>query len=401
MNDNHRIVVRHYTLDTPAGNTATAVSAAVREGNPGFRIHSDHTVTKLDGSTGAFPLLGQIGSNDGRPLLSPERLLFRLHGLLSTPDERPVPETALLCRPTEQSPRRAELEKSLLPMARTLLTQYGVRGIQEVCDDTLPAVLTETLGRMQQGHSTSLLIVAIDSLVNTSTLNERLPHHDVRTTDNAHGRVLSEGLCALWLEAVPNDDSMGDGTLTLSPPISTTEPDDQLPDQRWHSALAQACSEALGSPAPGDPADPTPRPALVMLARAQTMTDELIWYQTNSTLWPLRLSPRANLAMRKGEQDAPQPDPLPAQEILRPAQVLGDTGVSTLPLAIILAAERLRCPQQPASQCLLLDNIGRQRLALLVNHQRPTRSDNIEDDTNAGIHSGHSRHPDPQQVPHA
>lgn len=369
MRNNHRIVLRHYTLDTPAGNAASAVSSAVREGNPGFRICSDHTVTKLDGSTGAFPLLGQIGSNDGQPLLSPERLLFRLPPLLNAPDKIPAPDVALLCRPAEQSPRRAELEKSLLPMARTLLTQHGPHDVQEVCDETLPAALADILSRMQQGHTTSLLIVAIDSLVNTSTLNERLPHHDVRTTDNAHGRVLSEGLCTLWLEAVPDNAPLTDGTVTLECPTIAAEPDDQLPDQRWHDALAQAGAQALGAPAPGDPANPTPRPGLIMLARAQTMVDELVWYQANSSLWPLRLSPRANLAMRKGEQDAPQPDPLPTQEILRPAQVLGDTGVSTLPQAIILAAERLRCPRQPATQCLLLDSIGRQRLAMLVNHE--------------------------------
>ncbi|WP_162925761.1 hypothetical protein [Isoalcanivorax indicus] len=366
-----RIMVRHYTLDTPAGNNASEVCAAINEGNPGFRIYDTLPVSARTGQGSAFPLLGLIGSPDGQALLSPDRLLFRLNTLLDAPDDCPRPQIALLCHPATTNPQYPALAKALLPRLKARLQDYGIEHIEHVDEQQFPAALSRHLQELEQGKQPALLIVSLDSLVNHAALHARLADHDARTTDNPHGRVLSEALCALWLEAVGEETELADGTVMLERLVTHHEPDDQLPDRRWHRALPEAAAKALGCEAPGDLANPVPRPHHIMLARAQTMADEMIWYQTQSALWPLRLSPRDNLAMRKGEKAAPQPEPLPAQHIMRPAMTLGDTGASTLTLAIILAAEWMRAPEQPAQECLLLDHIRRQRLALLIRQLVP------------------------------
>ncbi|MBA3980213.1 MAG: hypothetical protein C0462_06370 [Alcanivorax sp.] len=370
-----RIVVRHYTLETSAGNDAAEVCAAIHEGNPGFRIYDTLPVSAGEGDGSAFPLLGMIGGPDNRALLTPDRLLFRLSHLFDAPDDCPHPRTALLCRPATSDPQYPALAKTLLPRIKAELADYGVEHVAEADQHTLPATLAGHLDNLEQGHRPDLLLVAVDSLINPAVMNTHVAHHDARTTANPHGRVLSEALCVLWLQAVDPEADPDVGELSLDRLSISNEPDDTWPDRRWHQALANAAAQALGVDTPGDLSNPTPRPAHIMLARAQTMTDEMIWYQTHSSLWPLRLSPRDNLAMRKGEKPAPQPEPLPPQQVMRPAMTLGDTGAATLPVAIILATQWMRNPENLGQPCLLLDHVERQRLAVLIQPGMPAMGD--------------------------
>ena len=350
------ICISHYALQAPTGDLPAGLHRACQAGLTAYQAHRDHTAPDPISGAPTPLMLAQLPNDDDAPAFHPERLLPVLDPFIETNLDALQDSQLLLCLPATSRARHALLERTLLPWLHKRLAQVGPLPDTDVTDPQhLPARLASQIDRLMAGQIPSLTLIGLDSLLNEATLVERQPDNDLRTTTWAHGRVLSE---AIALVRFQNGDDNTDGALSCTGLAHDRDNGESRP-----LALARATRRALycdGS---------VPRPDRLVLTRAQRREDELHWYHTHTDLWPVRLSPRDNLAMRKGEKTAPQPDLPPPLHILRPALTLGDTGAASLPLALITACEALRFSLCPARTALVLDSPGNgHQLALHLQH---------------------------------
>lgn len=227
----------------------------------------------------------------------------------------------------------------------------------------------DLLAALRSGDVASFALLGVDSLVHPTTLQHYAAAGTLRTDKLADGVALGEGMawCRFTREAGPyrwQNESRG------------TEPN--------HAAITPIALAGLADTlAYLVPEAPLPRPSLIVHSRAQTPKDDLEWHHARQRLWPQRLAPRVNLAMRKGELDAPQPEPQPYQQQLKPALQVGELGAAALPAAIALACERLGWPLQPAEQALVVDRGDNgERFAALIDHCREAQEGSVRQKQN-------------------
>lgn len=365
------IQITHYALNAPTGDHPRGLFCACQAGLPAFQANRDRTVPDPISGQPSPLMLAQL-PGDGA-LFNPERLLPALDDFLVTHVGLLEDAQVLLCLPGTTQARHARLNQSLIPslhqrIAHLLPGQATANALLITDAQALPALLVEQIDLLACHTLPALVLIGMDSLLNEETLFERQPDNDLRTTTWAHGRVLSEAMALIRFEP---GTATTPGTITCAGVAA--HPGD---DAEAHHGLAQATRSACQQ------ATPLPRPHRLILARAQQRDDELSWYRTHTALWPVRLSPRDNLAMRKGEKTAPQPV-LPAPlHILRPALTTGDTGAAALPLALITACESLRFSPCPAETAMVLDSPGAgTHLAINLRHTLSAASQTPEQPT--------------------
>lgn len=221
------------------------------------------------------------------------------------------------------------------------------------------AALGNLWNGLAEGRWRCVLFAGVDSLANLPTLAQRAGR--VRTTAFTDAWALGEAAACVRLERATG----AEGGIRLHAPVTGHEPHYNAIARNQLKGLAEAAREALT--AAGLEGG---KPEAVVLARAQESLAELEWYHARSELWPQRLPPREQLAMRRGELEAPQPDPEPPVETLRPALTLGETGAAGLPVALALAHARFQLDLMPVRHCLVLDApAGPERLAVCLSTQ--------------------------------
>ncbi|MFV8835165.1 beta-ketoacyl synthase N-terminal-like domain-containing protein [Aquisalimonas sp. APHAB1-3] len=225
-----------------------------------------------------------------------------------------------------------------------------------------PAALAALWQALAEGRCRCALVAGVDSLANLESLTEAQRAGHVRTTEFPDGWALGEAAACVRLE----QDTRGAAEIRMHQPVAGHEPHHGAVGRNHLQGLGAAAGEAL------DAAGLTGgKPDAVILARAQESLAELEWYHAHSGLWPQRLPARQQLAMRRGELEAPQPDPEPPVETLRPALTLGETGAAGLPVALALAHARFQLDLMPVRHCLVLDaTAGPERLAVCLSTQQ-------------------------------
>ncbi|MDX1804748.1 MAG: hypothetical protein R3292_11750 [Alcanivorax sp.] len=213
--------------------------------------------------------------------------------------------------------------------------------IQPLSETGLAQQLPQRIAELADGEAGEMLLLGMDSLLDITSLQDYADHGQLRSDKNSEGRALGEGLAWLVL-------SNREGRVQWQ--------DQVIGHESCHGMTGPAPFRALATMLNGlADEQKARRPSLVIQSRAQTASDALEWHYTCQTLWPSRLSPRANLAMRKGELSAPQPDPLPPMQVLKPALALGELGAASLPMALVLACERMQWRHQPVGDALVVD----------------------------------------------
>lgn len=354
------IRISHYALNAPTGSHPAGVYWACQSGIPAYQADRNRCIPDPVSGTPDPVMLGRIPAENDEAPFNPQRLIPAVDALLDENGPALMGSRILLCLPAPDRARYERLQQSLLPWLHNRLAEVCAAGeIRVTCPHTLPEALVEEWQHLQQGNLTALTLLGLDSLLNEETLNERQPTNDIRTHSWSHGRILSEAIALVRFEA---SNTLQPGDIACTGLGSSAAATDH-PHQQGQ-ALATAARQAAAN-------DTVARPDRLVLARAQTRDHELSWHSTQTSLWPVRLSNRDNLAMRKGEKEAPQPT-LPAPlHILRPALTIGDSGAATLPIGLITACEALRFRVCPAATALVLDSPGGpQHLAMQLHHQR-------------------------------
>ncbi len=354
------IRISHYALNAPTGSHPAGVYWACQAGIPAYQADRNRCIPHPVSGTPDPVMLGRIPAEHDEAPFNPQRLIPAVDALLDENGPALMDSRILLCLPAPDRARYERLQQSLLPWLHNRLAEVCAAGeIRVTCPHTLPEALVEEWQHLQQGNLTALTLLGLDSLLNEETLNERQSTNDIRTHSWSHGRILSEAIALVRFEA---SHTLQPGDITCTGLGSSAAATDH-PHQQGQ-ALATAARQTAAN-------DTVARPDRLVLARAQTRDHELSWHSTQTSLWPVRLSNRDNLAMRKGEKEAPQPT-LPAPlHILRPALTIGDSGAATLPIGLITACEALRFRVCPAATALVLDSPGGpQHLAMQLHHQR-------------------------------
>lgn len=336
------VFVQDYGVCLPTGDSARGLLCAALAGVPAVRLEKTLALAVGDDSRAHHPCLAVLP--DALDLQA--QLDAQLAVLADTCDQ------VLLVLPDIKQERYRRVSGWLDDVERS-------DGAQEkwiISHQTDGhAQFARLLVALREGSVASFALLGVDSLSHPATLQHYAAAGRLRTDKSADGAALAEGLAWCRFTAMA-------GRYRWESESTGVEPN--------HATLAPVALTGLADTlASLVPEGKLPRPSLVVHSRAQTQQDDLEWHHASQRLWPQRLSARANLAMRKGELDAPQPDPQPHQQHIKPALQVGDLGAAALPAAIALACERLSWPLQPTEQALLLDNGDQgERFAALMRH---------------------------------
>ena len=182
----------------------------------------------------------------------------------------------------------------------------------------------------------TVIFGAVDSLVDELTCLELGKQQRIQTVDTNDGVIPGEAAGFIALERKDKIRKIADLPFAWLKGISVEEePNAALADQRRLKGLSSAIKAVLRVCDIGEE-----KIAALTLAMGTEQQAMLEWYQTENTLWPYVASEQERLALQMGEVDTIDPSPPVIPEILNLHLSLGDIGVASMPVAMILACAR-------------------------------------------------------------
>lgn len=318
------VFVSEYGVLSPGGDSPLALLSATLSGVSAVNVIKDLAVAVGSDYRAHFPRLACLPG----ALEWEDRVELALRHLLD--QSHPV----LLITPDQGAPQFSWM--------RDVLSLADPEGrLEWVTVDALASVLSRQVIRLRAGEISALSVFGLDSLVHPVNVMQLAASAQLQTDKLPDGRAVGEGFAWFTLSCQPAPVEWLADAAGVEPNAGEMMPASLLGLADTISALKED----------GE----LPRPRLIIHARAQAPQDDLEWHHASQRLWPARLAPRENLAMRKGEQQAPQPAPPPWQQHLKPAKVTGELGAAAFPMAIALACERLCWSLAPAPQALVVD----------------------------------------------
>lgn len=189
---------------------------------------------------------------------------------------------------------------------------------------------------LKEGLWDSVIFGAVDSLVDELTCMELGKQFRIQTVDTNDGVIPGEAAGFIVLECKDKIRRIADLPFAWLKGISVEEePNATMADQTRLTGLSQAIKSVLRI----CDIDKEKIGALT-LAMGTEQHAMLEWYQTETSLWPNQASEQERLALQLGEVDSIDPEPPAIPEILNLNLSLGDIGIASIPVAIILACAR-------------------------------------------------------------
>ncbi|MCP1672929.1 hypothetical protein J2T57_000021 [Natronocella acetinitrilica] len=364
MGSNDGVPVAHILgafLECAAGDTLPGLLAQTMTGESCLRREPELALHAPGHDKPVTPLVGRIRPNEGSPRNTLPRCLHLLlpvieRALAAARDrETPVHHIAI-CVPeslaSQEAAVMAALTETGLALPECAITLHTVGG----SGATLSGVV-ETLATT---GGECALFAGVDSLVSLAAVQRHLIGAD---PDNRHVTppAVGEGAVCLLLGLVENE---GDDGLARITAVGLGNADGPL-----QTSLFASVEKALD----GQPGNGVPPPAMIHAA-PQGPDYRAALYRAEEQFWPRRLSPREQLATRKGRPTPPPSVLEPEAESISLARLLGDTGAAALPLALALACARLRHPTLPGVDALVVD-AGPGRAGTAVHLARPNTHD--------------------------
>lgn len=328
-----RVFVQEHGMLLPSGDSAQALLCATLAGVSAVSVIKDIAVAVGSDPRAHLPRLACMPDSAEWE----EYLLQAIEARLARSD------LLLLVMPEEGEPQYGWIAE--------VVSQADPDGkIEQVSGARLATVLAGHVDHLRAGEWASLSVLGVDSLVHPVSVMQRAGAGLLQTDKFPDGRAAGEGFAWFTLTTQPAPVEWISHAAGSEPQVA-----EQIP------ASFAGLAETIRSIPEAQPS----RPRLIIHARAQTPQDDLEWHHASQRLWPNRLAPRDNLAMRKGERDAPQPAAPPWQQHLKPAAVVGELAAAAMPMAVALACERLCWPLSPAHEALVVD-AGEQQSRLAV-----------------------------------
>jgi 3-oxoacyl-[acyl-carrier-protein] synthase-1 len=241
------------------------------------------------------------------------------------------------------------------------------------CNQSVTEHLMFVADGLQQRHWDTVIFGAVDSLVDQLTCMELGSQFRIQTTETSDGVIPGEAAGFIVLEyqdVVRHTDELPYAWLKgLS---VQAEPNHGKPDQQRLNGLGQAMSSLLACCG-----ITKERLSSLVLALGTEQTDRIEWYQTENSLWPYQASEQEMTALRLGEVDTIDPEPPAIPEKLDLNLTVGDIGLASLPVSIILAVARFDFSHPVCKRVMVLESGETPfRGAIYIKH--PTNGKQIE-----------------------
>jgi len=199
---------------------------------------------------------------------------------------------------------------------------------------------------LQDGHWDTVIFGAVDSLVHESTCHQLAKESRIQTTYTTEGVIPGEGAGFIILEQLDRQVDDTEFVIGWLKCFSVQqEPNYGQGDIKRMSGLGQAINSILNiCDISKDTIDS------LILPLGTEHSDLIEWHQTETILWPYI---NKDGAQQRGNEADKFPD---TPEILNMSLSLGDIGVASLPVAIILALARFEFTHPVSRRILALES---------------------------------------------
>lgn len=226
---------------------------------------------------------------------------------------------------------------------------------------------------LQERHWDTVIFGAVDSLVNELTCMELGKQQRIQTAETSDGVIPGEAAGFIVLEHCEAVRHVDDLPLAwLKGLCVQEEPNHGNPDLQRLSGLSQAMNSVLSACA-----ITKERIGSLVLALGTEQTDMIEWHQTENMLWPYQASEQEKMAVRSGEVGMIDPAPPTIPEKLDLNLTLGDIGIASVPVAIILATARFEFSYPISKRALVLES-GETPFRGVIYVKHPTNGKQIE-----------------------
>ena len=254
------------------------------------------------------------------------------------------------------------------------LEEFGDVEIRvKACTQSVTEHLMFAAEGLQEHHWDTVIFGAVDSLVDELTCMELGKQQRIQTLETSDGVVPGEAAGFIVMEhceSVRNADELP--IAWLKGLAVQEEPNHGNPDLQRLSGLSQAMNSVLSACAISKE-----RVGSLVLALGTEQTDMIEWHQTENMLWPHQASEQEITSLRLGEVDMVDPAPPLMPEKLDLNLTLGDIGIASVPVAIILATARFEFSYPISKRAMVLESGETPfRGAIYVKH--PTNGKQIE-----------------------
>jgi 3-oxoacyl-[acyl-carrier-protein] synthase-1 len=241
------------------------------------------------------------------------------------------------------------------------------------CTQSVTEHLMFVADGLQQRHWDTVIFGAVDSMVDQLTCMELGKQLRIQTTETADGVIPGEAAGFIVMEHREALRGIDDLPYAWLKGMSVQEePNHGNPDLQCLTGLSQAMNAVLT--ACGISKE---RLGSLILALGTEQTDMIEWHQTENMLWPYQASEQETTALRLGEVDMIDPAPPAMPEKLELNLTLGDIGIASVPVSIILAAARFEFPHPVSKRALILES-GETPFRGVIYVKHPTNGQQIE-----------------------
>ncbi|VAW94440.1 hypothetical protein MNBD_GAMMA21-2120 [hydrothermal vent metagenome] len=205
---------------------------------------------------------------------------------------------------------------------------------------------------LQDEQWDAVIFGAVDSLVDELTCMQLGKDFRIQTTETADGVIPGEAAGFLVLEKLDKIRNIDELPIAWLKGMSVQpEPNASQGDLKRLNGLSQAVRSVLATCGIIQEKINT-----LVLPLGTEQTDMIEWHQTETALWPHKASEAEMAALQLGEVDMIDPLPPTIPEKLSMSLSLGDVGVASLPVGIILAAARFEFNYPISKRIFILES---------------------------------------------
>jgi len=205
---------------------------------------------------------------------------------------------------------------------------------------------------LQDDQWDAVIFGAVDSLVDELTCMQLGKEFRIQTTETADGVIPGEAAGFLVLEKLDRIRNVEELPIAWLKGMSVqAEPNAGQGDLKRLSGLSKAVSSVLSTCGLKKE-----KINSLVLPLGTEQADMIEWHQTESALWPYKASEAEMMALQLGEVDMIDPVSPIIPEKLNMSLSLGDIGIASLPVGLILAAARFEFDYPICKRILVLES---------------------------------------------
>ena len=241
-----------------------------------------------------------------------------------------------------------QLDEWSRELSRTLAEVGDVEIRIKGCQASVTEHLMFVAQGLQESHWDTVIFAAVDSLVDVLTCQALGKQGRIQTLETPDGVIPGEAAAVVVLEC--SEDTPIAAFAHLSSLAVYDEPHTGEADRHRTTGISQALIASLQQAQ-----TELSQIDNLVLSLGTEQSGMLEWYQTEARLWPYVVDEQDRLAQQLGEVDRIEPQAPAIPEKLNINVSLGEIGIASLPVAIVLAIARFNFSFPTVSNTLVVE----------------------------------------------